>query len=197
MIYKTYILEKRNLSSHIHTMCMIQAKESIEYKIVIAHCKKPTAQNGTFGFDRHTSQRFEKPKEPFFSNSRQKTAEKLTTFKKLFYFCQKLTSQMKETFGEYIKRLRTENELTLTQLAAKLDLDSANLSKIENNKREFDEKRLELLARVFNLDLAKLRTEFFSDIIAKKIYENNCDSETLILAEQKVEYLKSKHLTTI
>ena len=28
---------------------------------------------------------------------------------------------MKETFGEYIKRLRTENELTLTQLAAKLD----------------------------------------------------------------------------
>ena|SRR5690554_1064067 len=108
-----------------------------------------------------------------------------------------MTSQMKETFGEYIKRLRTENELTLTQLAAKLDLDSANLSKIENNKREFDEKRLELLANVFNLDLAHLRTEFFSDIIAKKIYENNCDSETLILAEQKVEYLKSKNLTTI
>lgn len=104
---------------------------------------------------------------------------------------------MKETFGEYIKRLRTENELTLTQLAAKLDLDSANLSKIENNKREFDEKRLELLSNVFNLDLAQLRTEFFSDIIAKKIYENNCDSETLILAEQKVEYLKSKNLTTI
>ena len=104
---------------------------------------------------------------------------------------------MKETFGEYIKRLRTENELTLTQLAAKLDLDSANLSKIEKNKREFDEKRLELLANVFNLDLAQLRTEFFSDIIAKKIYENNCDSETLILAEQKVEYLKSKNLTTI
>ena len=108
-----------------------------------------------------------------------------------------MTSQMKETFGEYIKRLRTENELTLTQLAAKLDLDSANLSKIENNKREFDEKRLELLANVFNLDLAQLRTEFFSDVIAKKIYENNCDSETLILAEQKVEYLKSKNLTTI
>ena len=104
---------------------------------------------------------------------------------------------MKETFGEYIKRLRTENELTLTQLAAKLDLDSANLSKIENNKREFDEKRLELLANVFSLDLAQLRTEFFSDIIAKKIYENNCDSETLILAEQKVEYLKSKNLTTV
>ena len=108
-----------------------------------------------------------------------------------------MTSQMKATFGEYIKQLRTENELTLTQLAAKLDLDSANLSKIENNKREFDEKRLELLANVFYLDLAQLRTEFFSDIIAKKIYENNCDSEILILAEQKVKYLKSKNLTII
>ena len=45
-----------------------------------------------------------------------------------------MTSQMKETFKEYIKRLRTENKLTLTQLAVKLHLDSANLSKIENNE---------------------------------------------------------------
>ncbi len=107
-----------------------------------------------------------------------------------------MTSQMKETFGELIKRLRTEKELTLTQLAAKLDLDSANLSKIENNKRDFDEKRLVLLAEVFNLDLYKLRTEFFSDVIAKKVYESNCDNETLILAEQKLEYLKLKKLAT-
>lgn len=104
---------------------------------------------------------------------------------------------MKETFGEYIKWLRTENHFTLTQLAARLDLDSANLSKIENNKREFDEKRLELLANVFNLNLTQLRIEFFSDLIAKKIYENNCDNETLALAEQKVKYLKSKNLTTL
>ena len=101
---------------------------------------------------------------------------------------------MKETFGEYIKRLRTKNGFTLTQLAAKLDLDSANLSKIENNKREFDERRLTLLSEVFNLDISKLRTEFFSDFIAKKLYENNCDEETLVLAEEKVAYLKSKNL---
>jgi len=104
---------------------------------------------------------------------------------------------MKETFGEYIKQLRTEYNLTLTQLAAKLELDSANLSKIENNKREFDEKRLVLLADIFDLDISILRTEFFSDVIAKKLYDNNCDNDTLILAEQKVEYLKSKKLTTI
>lgn len=119
------------------------------------------------------------------------------TFKKLLYLCHKMTSQLKATFGEYIKQLRTENDLTLTQLAAKLDLDSANLSKIENNKRDFDEKRLALLANVFNLDLEQLKTEFYSGIIARKIYENNCNSETLILAERKFNYLKSKNLTTL
>lgn len=97
---------------------------------------------------------------------------------------------MKETFGEYIKKLRTKENLTLTQLAAKLDLDSANLCKIENNKREFDKKRLYLLAEIFGIDISVLRAEFFSDIIAKQLYENNCDNEILILAEQKVEYLK-------
>lgn len=102
---------------------------------------------------------------------------------------------MKTMFGEYIRELRTEKGLTLTQLAAQLELDSANLSKIENGKREFDEKRLEKLATAFNLDMEKLKTEYFSDQFAKKMYEYNCSSETLIVAEQKVNYLKSVNVT--
>lgn len=47
---------------------------------------------------------------------------------------------MRETIGQYIKTLRNDKGWTLTQLAAKLDIDSANLSKIENGKRELDEK---------------------------------------------------------
>lgn len=101
---------------------------------------------------------------------------------------------MKASFGEYIKKLRTESGMTLTQLAAQLELDSANLSKIENGKREFDEKRLEKLAAVFSLKLDEIKTEFFSDLFAKKIYENNCSIETLMVAEEKVLYLKSKNL---
>ncbi|HED05699.1 MAG TPA: XRE family transcriptional regulator [Ignavibacteria bacterium] len=104
---------------------------------------------------------------------------------------------MKETFGEYIRKLRTEKELTLTQLAAQLDLDSANLSKIENGKREFDEKRLEKLASVFELDLDKLKAEFYSDFIAKKLYNTNCNNEVFTLAEQKIEYLKQKNLSQL
>lgn len=106
----------------------------------------------------------------------------------------KLTSRMKTSFGEYIRKLRTENGMTLTQLAAQLELDSANLSKIENGKRDFDEKRLEKLATVFSLKLDDIKTEFFSDLFAKKIYENNCSMETLMVAEEKVNYLKSKNV---
>ena len=66
---------------------------------------------------------------------------------------------MKESFGSLIKKLRVENNLTLTQLAAKLDLDSANLSKIENGKRDFDEKRLYLLSDVFNIEIDEIKKE--------------------------------------
>ncbi len=101
---------------------------------------------------------------------------------------------MKKHFGEYIKQLRNEGGFTLTQLGAKLDLDSANLSKIENGKRDFNEKSLGKLASVFKLDINKLKTEFFSDIIAKKLYQNGCSTDALIVAEEKVKYLKKINL---
>jgi HTH-type transcriptional regulator, competence development regulator len=101
---------------------------------------------------------------------------------------------MKATFGEYIRKHRTDHGLTLTQLAAQLELDSANLSKIENGKRAFDEKRLEKLASALGIDIEIIKTEFFSDLFAKKIYENNCSMETLTIAEEKVNYLKSKNV---
>ena len=101
---------------------------------------------------------------------------------------------MKETFGEYIRKLRNEKDLTLTQLAAQLGIDSANLSKIETGKREFDERRLAKLAKVFKLEINGVKEEYYSEKIARKIYESNCSENTLVLAEQKVKYMKQKNL---
>jgi transcriptional regulator with XRE-family HTH domain len=98
---------------------------------------------------------------------------------------------MKTTFGEYIRLLRNNNEFTLTQLAAKLNLDSANLSKIENGKRDFDEKRLPKLAEIFKLNLTELRNEYISDQIGKHIYETNCTKQLLQVAEEKAEYRRT------
>lgn len=102
-----------------------------------------------------------------------------------------MTSQMKETFGEYIRRNRTNKGLTLTQLAAQLNLDSANLSKIENGIREFDIKRLEKLSIAFDTEIEAIQEEYFSDLIAKKIYENNCSEKVLVLAEEKIKYYRT------
>jgi transcriptional regulator with XRE-family HTH domain len=98
---------------------------------------------------------------------------------------------MKTTFGEYIRLLRNDKELTLTQLAAKLNLDSANLSKIENGKRDFDEKRLPKLGKIFGLNLKELRNEYVSDQIGKQIYETNCTKQLLQVAEEKAEYRRT------
>ena len=100
---------------------------------------------------------------------------------------------MKETFGEFIRELRTQKGLTLTQLAAKLELDSANLSKIENGKREFDEKKLNLLCEVFQLDKMEIEKELMSEKVAKKLYSYPSSQEILALAESKIKYIRSKN----
>ncbi len=100
---------------------------------------------------------------------------------------------MKETFGEFIKKFRVENEMTLTQLGAKLGVDSGALSKIENGKRKLDEKILPKISEIFKLNLDELKDEFISEQIAYKIYENNCTNNVLSLAEEKVKYIKQKN----
>jgi HTH-type transcriptional regulator, competence development regulator len=98
-----------------------------------------------------------------------------------------------QSFGEFIRDLRKENGLTLTQLAAKLEIDSANLSKIENGKREYDEKRLPLLCDIFHLDLEQMKKELLSEKFAKKAYEDQLDAGVFLLAEKKTKYLTEKN----
>lgn len=100
---------------------------------------------------------------------------------------------MKENFGAFIKKLRTNKGLTLTQLGAQLGVDSGALSKIENCKKKLDEKALPKLAKVFKLDLNQIRDEYFSEMIAYEIYENKCSENVLTLAEEKVKYIRTKN----
>ena len=102
---------------------------------------------------------------------------------------------MKETFGEFIHRLRVENNLTLTKLAAALDIDQSTLSKIENHKRNTPKEVLPKLAKLFSLDIQELEREFISERIAVLIYNQNDTSEVLKLAEQKARYYKIKQTT--
>lgn len=98
-------------------------------------------------------------------------------------------------FGERIRELRYNEGLTLTQLAAKLEIDSANLSKIENGKRGFDERKLQALCKVFNLDFDKELKELISDRFAFKVFSESIDSSIFPLAEKKLKHLIDLHQT--
>ena len=65
--------------------------------------------------------------------------------------------------GERIKTRRKELKLSQTDIYERCDITSGALSKIENGKREFDEKRLDKLATAFELDFDELKTEYFEN----------------------------------
>lgn len=98
---------------------------------------------------------------------------------------------METNFGNYIRKLRLQNNLTLTQLGAKLGIDSGALSKIETSKKEFDEKCLQKLANTFGIDIEDLKTEYFGDQFAKKMVQYNCSPKVLIVAEEKMKHLRN------
>jgi|TARA_B110000908_G_C9998333_1_gene333007 transcriptional regulator with XRE-family HTH domain len=100
-----------------------------------------------------------------------------------------MTSQKTETFGELIRRLRQKENYTLTQLAAKLGVDSANLSKIETGKREFDVSRIQKLAKALNQKEDLFFNELLSERVAKSLYQLNNYQEILVMAEDKIKYL--------
>jgi len=97
---------------------------------------------------------------------------------------------IKETLGKYIHNLRVEQGLTLTKLAAALDIDQSTLSKIENQKRNVPKEILPKLAKVFKLDIKKLEKEFYSEKIAEMIYSVSDSTDLLTLAEEKAKYYR-------
>ncbi|MFY8188899.1 MAG: helix-turn-helix domain-containing protein [Flavobacterium sp.] len=98
---------------------------------------------------------------------------------------------MKETFGECIHKLRPDNRLTLTKLAAALDIDQSTLSKIENRKQNFPEDILPKHSAYFNLDLKKLEHEYLSEKIADLIYLQEETKSLFIAAEEKAKYIRT------
>jgi transcriptional regulator with XRE-family HTH domain len=97
-----------------------------------------------------------------------------------------------ETFGEYIRQLRINEGLPLRKIATQLDIDPSILGRIERNERKANKDLIAKMAIIFNKNEKDLLNRFLSDTIAYKIIDEDADIEVLKVAEQKVEYLKSK-----
>ena len=96
------------------------------------------------------------------------------------------------TIGEHIKMLRIEKGLTLTQLGGRIGIDSGALSKIENGKKFLDEKHIQIIAEVLNLDIDELTENFLSEKIAREIISCNGRESSLQLVPEKIKMLQVK-----
>ena len=57
-----------------------------------------------------------------------------------------------ETFGDYIRKAREENNLPLRKVAAHLDIDTSTLSKVERGDRPASPEYLQPLSDILKLD---------------------------------------------
>lgn len=98
----------------------------------------------------------------------------------------------KSTFGAAIRAERKERKLPLRKVAAILDIDPSTLSKIERNERPANKVMVLQLAELFEMDADQLMVSFLSDKVAYDLLEEENTEEVLKVAEEKIEYLKSK-----
>tara|TARA_R110002051_G_scaffold218896_1_gene282759 strand:- start:31798 stop:32088 length:291 start_codon:yes stop_codon:yes gene_type:complete len=67
------------------------------------------------------------------------------------------------SFGEYVRNLRESRNLYLRQVAAKLDMDTAMMSKIEHGERRIKKEHLNKLAAILNTDSDSLKAQWYAD----------------------------------
>lgn len=97
-----------------------------------------------------------------------------------------------KTFGDTIKNLREDRNLTLREVSEYLNIDTSMLGKIEKNSRKPTKQLIAKFSKLFNVSEKDLTIEFLSDSVAYKIMnEEVFASEVLKVAEKKVKYLKT------
>ena len=98
-----------------------------------------------------------------------------------------------KSFGDTVKYLREERNLTLREVAAQLQIDTSMLGKIEKNNRKPTKQMIERLSKFFHVSEKYLTIAFLSDtIVYHVIDEQDFATEVLKVAEKKVKYLKVK-----
>jgi transcriptional regulator with XRE-family HTH domain len=112
-------------------------------------------------------------------------------------YCQdsNLSMLTQQTFGETLRKLREDDGMPLRKLAALLDIDQSTLSKIERSERKANPDLIEKLSRIFKTDKKELHLSFISDKVAYELLDEESSIDILKVAEEKIEYLKSKRKT--
>lgn len=94
-------------------------------------------------------------------------------------------------FGEYLRNLREQRKWLLREVAAKTNMDTALLSKIERSHRNAHKEQITALAKAFNIEEKELQKQWIADQIAQLLEKQDNPNEILKVAEEKINYLKT------
>lgn len=93
-------------------------------------------------------------------------------------------------FGELIRAKREDKEMLLRHLAAQLDIDTAQLSKMERGERTVKREHVTQLIDIFNLDPSEALSVWLSDQIVALITNEDEALNALKMAEKQIKDLK-------
>jgi transcriptional regulator with XRE-family HTH domain len=96
--------------------------------------------------------------------------------------------------GEILRKKREEKGLLLRQVAAKLDIDTAILSKVERSERKASKEQIIKLAKILDLEEEDLLVQFLSEKILYEIKDEALGQIALKVAEQKMKYINKKNV---
>ena len=90
---------------------------------------------------------------------------------------------MKSQFGERVRTLREKQNLYLRQVAPLLEMDTAQLSKIEKGLRQLKREQLPILAEILKVDKDELLILWLAD----QLYDVVKDEDVALKAMEAVE----------
>jgi len=97
---------------------------------------------------------------------------------------------MESKFGHKIRTARSDKNILLRELAPLLEMDTAQLSKIERGERQAKKETVLKIAQILKLDLDELLTLWLADQICEVVKNEKNALLAMMVAEESVKYLK-------
>lgn len=100
---------------------------------------------------------------------------------------------MESQFGQKIRILREKQNLYLRQVAPLLEMDTAQLSKIEKGVRQLKREQIPVLAEILKTSTDELLTLWLADQIYAVVKDEKLANEAMLAAEKNINQKKSKN----
>ena len=97
---------------------------------------------------------------------------------------------MKSQFGERVRTLREKQNLYLRQVAPLLEMDTAQLSKIEKGLRQLKREQLPILAEILKVDKDELLILWLADQLYDVVKDEDVALKAMEAAEEVIINIK-------